>query len=45
MRIFEGRREGVVGGRIWADWFGALWREEFEGNGDGFSGWRVFTVE
>lgn len=33
MRIFEGRREGVVGGRIWADWLGALLREEFEGMG------------
>ena len=33
MRIFEGRREGVVVGRVWADWFGALWREEFDGMG------------
>ena len=23
----------MVGGRIWADWFGALWREEFDGMG------------
>ena len=33
MRIFEGRRERVVVGRIWADWVGALWREEFDGMG------------